>query len=336
MEVKLASSVREVVEKVPFFPTVSVIMPFNPKMGGGYEIQQELKRAKKIICAKVLKQYNDDLGILVLQKLVKIFNSLNMGSPYESVAIFVSPVFEKVVYLNFPVEEKIMVDDSFSIQEIVHAKKKLIQYLLIDLTDFPSKVYFGDSMGISLIKKNYLPANDALLNMELQILMETYDVPVFIAGADEELNRFKLNANSQEYIQKYIPVNGRKASAGYLHDIASVYFPVWADIYLNFLTRQIDKYRNLGKLACGLKAVSVAIHAHKPYQLIIKKSYIKTFENIKMVWDETNVEQYYNSFAYVKSKLDEIIEQVLEEGGTVDFADDELVDGYNNIYLIYK
>lgn len=305
-------------------------------MGGGYEIQQQLKRVKKIICAKVLKQYNDDLGILVLQKLVKIFNSLNTGSPCESIAVFVSPVFEKVVYLNFPVEERIMIDESFSIQEIVHTKKKLIQYLLIDLTDFPGKVYFGDSRGTSLIKKNYLPAGNALLNMELQTLVETYNVPVFVAGAGEELDRFKLNANIQVYIQKYIPVNGRKASAVYLHDMVKLYFPVWADIYLGFLARQIDKYRDLGKLACGIKAVGAAIHTHNPHHLIIKKSYIKTFENIKMIWDETNVEQYYNRFACVKSKLDEIIEQVLEEGGNVDFVDDELLEGYNNIYLIYK
>ena len=75
------------------------------------------------------------MALLVLQKLKYIIKNLDFSTHKKSIAIYVSPVFEKVLYLNIEVEERIVLDKSFHIQDLIKNKKELHQYLLLQLTD---------------------------------------------------------------------------------------------------------------------------------------------------------------------------------------------------------
>jgi hypothetical protein len=339
MPVKLAPKVSEVVRKLPFLPAVSIVMPFNPKMSGGSVLENQITRIKKIVTSQVLENYNDDLGAIVLQRLIKAVKSLNGASPYQSAAIFVSPVFEKVIYFDFPVEMRVAVNEAFSIRRIVRAKKDMIRYLLLDLTSSPSKVYFGSAEGLSLIKINHVNEKDELaafskMDKELEVIMSSYSLPVFVVGDPQQLDYFQNYTGNANYVVRYIVSDGRAESDSHLFDIAKTYFNEWRSVETKFLHNQLMQAHHDGKLICGMKDVQQAALRQRPRRLIIKEDYLEGYRNVKTGWDETDAEHYYNRYSYVKNNLDQLIESVLAEGGDVDFVEDDTFEGYQNICMI--
>lgn len=124
MKAALSPEVREVVEAIHYRPAISIVMPFEPKMSAKAELIQQLKFAIDKVDREVRKNYNDELVEVVIQKLKKIVKDLNFTTFKKSIAIYVSPVFEKVLYLDIPMEPKIMIDDSFEVRDLLQAKKE--------------------------------------------------------------------------------------------------------------------------------------------------------------------------------------------------------------------
>src|SRR5690349_15593356 len=92
------SQVSDVIESIHYRPCISIIMPFEPKMSAKSEISYRLKVAADFVRKEVNENYPDDLARLVIQKLNNIIRNLNFSTFKKSVAIYVSPVFEKVLY----------------------------------------------------------------------------------------------------------------------------------------------------------------------------------------------------------------------------------------------
>src|SRR5690242_3031048 len=140
-----SSQVLDVLESIHYRPCISIIMPFEPKMNAKAEISQRLKSAVDKVEKNVKEEYPEDLGNLVILKLRNIIRNLNFSTFKKSVAIYVSPVFEKVLYLDIPVQEKIIVDGSFEIRDLLYSKKEMQQYLVLVLSGKFSKVYVGSA-----------------------------------------------------------------------------------------------------------------------------------------------------------------------------------------------
>jgi hypothetical protein len=102
----ISPEIRELIEAVHYRPAVSVIMPFEPKMSVKAELTRQLKIATDKIEKELQQNYPDDLADVVIHKLKTIIRNLNFSTYKKSIAIFVSPVFEKVLYLDIPVEGK--------------------------------------------------------------------------------------------------------------------------------------------------------------------------------------------------------------------------------------
>ena len=118
MKQTLSTDVRNVIEATHYRPAISIILPFEPKMNAKSDLAQRLKFAVDKVDREVRQNYHADVADLVIQKLRKIVKGLNLNTFKKSIAIYVSPVFEKVLYLDIPMEEKIVVDDSFKIRDL--------------------------------------------------------------------------------------------------------------------------------------------------------------------------------------------------------------------------
>src|SRR6478609_4007882 len=115
MKPAVSPDIRDVVEAIHYSPAISIIMPFEPKMNAKAGLIQQLKFAVDKVDRNVRANYHADLADLVVQKLKKIVANLNFNTFKKSIAIYVSPVFEKVLYLDIPLEQKVDVDGSFKI-----------------------------------------------------------------------------------------------------------------------------------------------------------------------------------------------------------------------------
>ena len=95
----VTQEIKEVMEAVHYRPAVSVIMPFEPKMSLKTELAHSLKTAADKVEQELLQNYPGELGELVMRKLRAILKDLNFNTHKKSIAIYVSPVFEKVLLI---------------------------------------------------------------------------------------------------------------------------------------------------------------------------------------------------------------------------------------------
>ena len=88
MNSQITNDIKDMIETVHFRPSVSVIMPFDPKMG----LQSEIAYALKIATDKVQKEleenYPGEMSVLVTQKLRSLVKNLNFNTHKKSIAIY--------------------------------------------------------------------------------------------------------------------------------------------------------------------------------------------------------------------------------------------------------
>ncbi|MFI5140571.1 MAG: hypothetical protein ACHQIM_22330 [Sphingobacteriales bacterium] len=150
----ITPEMREVLKALHYRPAVSIIMPFEAKINLETELNHKLKVAADKVELELLNNYPEEISKVVMRKIRTIISNLIFNPLKKSIAIYVSPVFEKVLYLDIAAEEKIIIDNSFEIRDLVYSEKTLHKYLLLLLSGKESHIYLGDSSGLSLIKTN--------------------------------------------------------------------------------------------------------------------------------------------------------------------------------------
>ncbi len=362
MNEAIGTDIRELTDSIHYRPCISIILPFEPKMNAKAEISQQLKFAVDKVEREIKINYPNDLGQLVISKLQNIIRQLNFSTYKRSIAIYVSPVFEKVLYLDIPVQEKIMVDGSFEIRDLLYAKKEMHQYLILFVSGNESKVYLGNLATFLKLKSNVpdhiaafrsdLPS--AVANFQdsssekerllkkflrhsdegLTFLLQAYPLPVFVVGAEKTLGYYKAITKNEKSIVAYVQGNHQETSDSDLHKILQPYLDNWRKVKLDDLRHQMEKAADSGKLAIGLQEVWKQASLHKGKLLILEKNFQCPAEQT----DDSSVIRPlsgpYNRFSYIKDAVDDIIEKVLLEGGDVEFVEDGSLNDFQHITLI--
>ena len=141
MNFQLSNPVVDLPETAYNFPAVSIVLPFEPKMKSKRDLTVSLQAALYKIEKDLFARFSVEMSVLVLQKLKMVLKDLNYSTHKKSIAIYVSPVFEKVIYLNIEVDKKTLVGTSFHIRDLVKSKKCSREYLLLQLLQSESRIY---------------------------------------------------------------------------------------------------------------------------------------------------------------------------------------------------
>lgn len=362
MNPSLTPEIQEVIDALHYRPAVSIIMPFEPKIGLNDELTHSLKAAADKVEKELLKHYRDEIGMLVMLKLRNIIKNLNFNYRKKSIAIYVSPLFEKVVYLDIPVEEKIIIDESFEIRDLLYSKKQLHKYLVLLLSGKESRIYLGNAESLIRIASdtpesvyaylNDLPervsnfsdiserkeivANKFLKHIDnsLDVVLNAYPIPLFVLGTEKILGHFKKLTKHEKLIRGYVKGNYEEATLPKLKDILRPYITDWKKMKERELLQKLDAAAGEKKLVFGMKDVWREAINHKGRLLVVEKNYMYAAlhggeEQVIYKADEPR-----NEFSYIKDAVDDVIEKVLENGGEVEFVDTDALRDYQHIALI--
>jgi hypothetical protein len=358
----VTQEIKEVMEAVHYRPAVSVIMPFEPKMSLKTELIHSLKTAADKVERDLLENYPGELGALVMQKLRAIIKDLNFTTHKKSIAIYVSPVFEKILYLDITVEEKIIVDESFEIRDLVYSKKQLHKYLVLLLSNKVSRIYLGNTQTFVRIVSdtpesvsayvNDVPERVAnfsdkserkeimmdkfLLHIDnsLDIILNAYHLPLFVVGAERVLGHFKKLSKHTAAVIDYVHGNYEEATIPELKKLLEPYIADWKIVRQKDLLNQLDEAASSKKLVFGMRDVWREAMGHKGRLLVVEKNYMFAAQHggsEEMIYKAT---EPYNKFSYIKDAVDDLIEKVLENGGDVEFVDKEVLKDYHHIALV--
>ncbi len=362
MNPDLSTEIREVMGAVHYRPAVSVIMPFEPKMGLKTELAHDLARAFDKVERELMDQLPNELSLLVIRKLKKIIKNLNFNTYKKSIAIYVSPVFEKVLYLDIAVEEKIIIDESFEIRDLVYSKKEIHKYLLLLLNSKESHIYLGNSStfikilsnssGLALsseydppgVVSNFSDVHDRKetemnkylhhIDNGLNIILKSYQLPLFVSGTERTLGHFKKITKHGGAVIDYIPGNYAGMSLPGLREKIAPFIKNWKKIKQKDLINQLDDAAGKRKLAFGMREVWHEAMRKRGRLLLVEKNYVYAAElgsSDEIIYKAI---EPYNKFSYIKDAVDDVIEKVLENGGDVEFVDEGLLKDHHHIALI--
>lgn len=362
MHTVLNSEINEIAGATSYRPAISIILPFEPKMS----VKAELSYSLKVIVDKVSKSlkenYPSDISSLVLEKLKSLITTLNFGTHKKSVALYVSPVFEKVIYLDIPVQEKIIIDDSFEIRDLVYNKKQMQQYLVLVMSGKESKVYLGDGNKLVKIISDGLGSIDAFaddapervanfsdlssrkeivlhkflhhIDDALGIVLNAYHLPVFVVSPEKVCGHFKSLTKHNDAVIEYVYGNYDNAEIAELTSVLEPYLAEWNKLRQKDLLNVLEKAAGKKTLAVGMRNVWREAMNARGRLLLVEKDYMYAAQkggNKSVIYMPVKP---YNKFSPVKDAVDDVIEKVLESGGDVEFVDNDFLKDYHHIALV--
>jgi len=336
-------------------PAVSIILPFHPIVAGKKELEYQLKRALEKVESGLMGHYSSDFAIPVLEKLRGMIRTLNYNTHKKSVAIFVSPLVEKVYYLDVPLEEKIVVDETFEIRDLVYSKKQEVQYLVLLLSADRSKMYLGHCSDFQLIKSNVPDHADAYVNdrgekvgnfsdpvarrqllldkflyhmdQGLSLILKAYPYPVFVMGAEKVLGHFRQITKNEKNIVGYVPGNYLEAGEDAIFTVLQPYLDNWQKVRQADLLNKVRAAAREKKLSAGLGEIWKASAGRKGRLLVVEKGF-------KCPARRAPDASLANQPFYIKDAVGDVMEKVLAGGGDVEFVEDGALQEYDHIALV--
>ena len=345
------------------FPSVSIFMPFDPKMGMKNKLMFSLSKATNKVVSELRDKYPNEMSLLVIQKLKAIIKNLDFNTHKKSLAIFVSPVFEKVYYLNIDVEEKIIVNESFQIRDIVYSKKQSQKFHILQLNEKSGRIFLSDTnSSVKMIpeecmtknnckndstgRAGYLPdtptVNDIAIENFLHHVDDSLDkilksdrLPIFVMGTQKIVEQFKNLSIHNEAFVEYVHGDFKECSLYEdLKRFLNPHLANWQEIKQKNLLHQLREAAGKNRLSFGIEDVQREVINPKGRLLLMENKYL--FES--GLWNarvsNDRVARTYNKFSCIKNPIDEMIEKVLENGGDVEFVNNGLLRDYRQIALI--
>ncbi len=352
---------RPVIEAAHYLPAISIIQPFEPMMSSKSELEFKLKQAVEKVESRLMTNYPVDKALPLLLKLNFLIHNLNYNTHKNSIAIFLSPVTEKVYYLDIHVEERIVVDESFKIRDLIYCKKQNVEYLVLMLSEEKSKMYLANGPKFTLIKSNVLDnifvyntdtvENEAgssnhegkeilldkfLHQMDegLTLILNAYKLLVFVVGTEKVVEHFKKITKNAEKLATFIHGNYTDAAETEMHEILQPYIEGWKMIKQENILLEIGKAVDYEKVAFGIHDVLKAATQKKSRLLVVEKDFIYPAHlgaDRDTIFKAGSI---LNSPFYIKDVVDDVIEKVLQNGGDVEFIDNDMLKGYGRIALI--
>ena len=359
MKTVMKPSAGDVLQDIHYHPVISIVLPFDAKMILKSRLIKLLDATTGKVEEELLEKYPGDIALVMIEKLRTVMAGLNFNTHKKSIAIYLSPVFEKTFYLDITVEEKISIDRSFEIRDLVYHKKQEHQFLVMLITNKESRIYVGNDGSLIRIvtttpkpleyhfkKTDIATTNDSKkialqqflhhADNTLAIILKAYPLPLFISGTEDLLAHFKNITRFQHSVTSYVHQNVADVSVQEIKKMIAPCIADWETVKQKYLLNRLQHASETKNLAVGIKEVWREAMHRKGSLLLVEKSY--QYPEQQNTGDEIlfNVIDPYNKFSYIQNAVDDIIEKVFENGGDVEFTDDGLLENYQHIALLQE
>jgi hypothetical protein len=348
------TEVGKTITPVKYVPEISMILPFQPLLFAKSLLEQQIRDALAKVEAQLMSAYTMQQAMPVFMKLQKVISTLNFYTHKKSVALFISPVIEKVFYMGFDVEERVLVDTPFKLTDIAHVKKQHKQFLLLLLGKDASHVYVGNPAGLHLIMLNkninktmgtqsgvdsvneIKSFTNFLVQVDkgLGIVMKTHPYPVFIVGNDKLINWYQSITQNEEHISRCLQQPHPFPDEEMLHKLITPYFHNWTQITNQRLIKQLNKAHQQQQLIYGFAACHKATK-EKGSLLVLEDGHCYPEVNADNN-DTVNPARLFNKPFYLQNSVDEIAERVLESGGDLELLPEGSLARYHHIAYLNR
>lgn len=353
----------EFTDTVPYRPAISILLSLEQMSYAKEKVKQSVKQATEEVERHLLEHYPGEMVLLMTEKLRQLIESINYNSNKKSVALYLSPLFEKILYLDISVNETTTVDESFDVRDIVSNKKQSKEYLVLHITENEYRIYEGKEQSLRLILHNsagaHYAAYEDILNKiaangpggaitnelmwehflkhadnTLDILLNAYCLPVFVIGQKQDMDYLQRMTMHTASIIDFLCAPQDPAGNDAIREILKPFISDWEKVRYTILKNQLTEAGEKQKLTTGIKAVWQEASAHKGKLLVVEKKFIYPVDQTTGSIQMSSAARYYSPSSFVTNLVDDIIEKILEAGGDVEFVEDGYLEDYDRIALI--
>jgi len=354
--------IKEVLEVPHYRPAVSVILPLRPKFGLEAETQKELKYAVEKTARLLKEAYPAEIVATVLHKMNALVTATDFPAGKKGLVLYASPLFAKIYFLDTEVPERIVIDDSFEIRDLIFNRKEEKHYLLFVLSGEKCKLYMHTGQQLMPVKLEGSNSVDAYWNDEVERVANFTDpvvykakqvekfirqmdkeliqvlhhhpLPVFLMGSKPIIGLYNSITHIKQEIKGIVEGNYENATIDELTIALQPVYNVWKKQQQHDLLHQIEAASSQKKLSSGIQEVWKDAYEKKGRLLLVEKDYVASGEHVaagKIVYKPTVAQ---NDFHSAHDVVDDVIEMVLENGGDVVFMEAGALAGYGHIALI--
>lgn len=343
------------------FPSVTVFLGFNPKMEKKNKILYSLSRVLREGTSQLRFKYPGEMSELVIEKLDTIISNLNFTTNTQNLAIFVSPVFEKVYYLDIDLEERVIVNQSLQIRDLVDNKKQLNRFHILLLSKKISKIFLGSTNGLINIscesfvnrmhneteflgnsdfqnspKINKASIKDFLIHVDqvLGTVLRNDGLPIVVVGDSKLATHFKRATSNGENIIEFVMEDFEKYSIVDIKKMLNSQFINQVKAKEKWLINQLKAAADINKLTYGMTRVHHESMKRGGKLLLLEKNFVGDIESNKDAGLIGTAIHKFNKFSNVKNQVDEVIEKILDNGGNVELVNKGFLKSYGPIALI--
>lgn len=358
----LSTEIRDVLDAVHYRPALSVILPIETEVS----LQKEMAHRLKVTADKAERElrqyYPDEQSSLVMQKFRNLITALDIPLNKKGIAIYVSPLFEKVLYLDCPVTEKLIVDESFEIRDLLYSAKEDVKYILLILSAMESKVFRGDLSSLRPLESNIPKSASIYMNdlpervsnfsdmgdhkqilidkflyhidEELGNLLNEQPLPILVLGAERILGQFKKLSKHTGSVMAYVAGNYESATIAELRGLTQPLIRYYRISQQQELLGHLDDMASQHRLSTGILQVWQDAQQGKGQMLVVERSYRFAAQHGPEPSLIEAAEEPYDHFAYIRDAVDDLIEMLLANGGDVTFTEDGALEQFDHIALI--
>jgi len=329
-------------------PSVVLTLPFEPGTTPRSQVEAILRDALSRSVRQLMDNYPRDTVLPVINRLEDLASNLNYATLKRSVALFASAESQKILYLDEPVEEQILIDNGFRIRDLSIPHTGQVQYYVLLLSGRLSKLYLGDNHHIQLVNNHELQdmgkcsreeheagtctkpctRKERLLDKflyqideGLSAALDGHPLPVLVLASAPVAEHFGRITCNDHNISVYIHKHCVDTTEEGILDILQPYLTDWPRVRQDMALKHARIAEEAGKLDYGIEAVSKAIRSGNSRLLIIERRFD--------VDTKTPVKEFF-----IHDQIDALIEKVMERGGQVEWVDKGQLSNHEHIALV--
>ncbi len=248
------SILNELLDQQSSNPSISILIPTEIKSFTDKEkLRIKLKNQLNYVSNKLYRKYNEEKANELVLSISSLLDQLDLNHLKKGLGIYISSDYSKLVHFPLPIEEKVIIDDSFEVSDIIDSLDKMVDYFIIALSKNHTKLYKGHGNSLFEIEDKNFPlhfenefqlnrtsthsmynSEESKINLKrlddyfrkIDSLMDLYveNKPIVILGVIEYISRFKAKSKHKNQIVAQFKGNFDKHSNHKLTEL------VWPEI----------------------------------------------------------------------------------------------------------
>ena len=165
-------------------------------------------------------------------------------------------------------------------------------------------------------------------------ILRAYPLPVFVVGPQKAVNFFQQNSPGNKNVLEYISTGGEIRTESHLAEIMTPVVNDWESVKIKYLRQQLEVALVMKTLATGIGNVLKMSSRWTGSLLLVEKNYSEPTELLECEDGLYTLKEPYSKYSHLHNAVDCIIENVLNNGGDVQFVEKGFLKSVKEIALI--